>query len=344
MRVIGLWNPYHLAGQSAWTSALPPTISGFWDNEVSNYTLMGLPNLSSYSWAVNSVNGRYYLIFNNLTPNNTTCIFTVSRGLSVSAYTELRAKGATRVYHGLRVYVWGYKPGATLLCTSTAGYYPITASGEYFVEVVDRLDTNTRVIYVNGAVVAPVGALTDYVGVGNQVGSMWNTSGQRFGITDYYFVVNESTDPAGVDRIGKMSVKNLLPTSVDPNAKFTVVGGTDIVSVLGGGRAAVAPNAVNSYVETDSNESKLNLYFTKPNNGDRVIGAMARCAAIVPVTSSAATDVTTSAGVLTLQAVAGNVSTATPLLTPITLPNPVAGWSEDELGKIVVSLNSRRLP
>lgn len=342
IQVLCLWNPDHLSGQGSLTSAIAPAVTGLWSDTTTNYSLFALPGLTDYSWNVVTFNGRRWLRTNKTTATTNRAFITVAA--SVISYSGIKTKypNAKRVYQTIRIYVPSCKGGALLLCDSTgAGYYGVTANNEYFVEVVTNLENNTRTIYVNGVVTANTFPTGSYVGVGDFNGTMFNAAGQGHYITDYVFAISEDVSPP--TRLGKISVKTLKGVSTSGSDQFTAVGsGSSIGGILTNGRDATPPNAVTVYVNSDSNGGKLNLNWAPVANGDTVIGAMFRGSAIkLP---SADAEAYMSINGLEKVIATSNTNAASPLpaITPLTIPNPGTGWSEERLSLLTIQLYSKR--
>lgn len=339
MRIVGLWNPDHHKGQTTYTNTVAPSITAPYDYEGS---LAGLLTYTTAvaSWQYISVYGRNWLRFQSI--NNGTCMVVIAPPASTGAYDAFKTAGIKRAYHGIRIYVPSYKAGGTLLVNGAGTTaYAIPAIGEYFVEVVDNLETGTRTVYVNNTTVAVKN--TGWLAVGNYAGSMWGASTHNFMVADYYYGLSEDTDVPVKNRIGKMSVKTLPIATTTNDEKFTVVNATtSIAEVLNSARGQNWPASVVGHVDTDSNESKLNLLYTAPTLGDNVVGAMVRNCVIKPASSLAGASA--SSGGTTVNLAVGDAAAITPLsYFPLVIPKPANGWSEAELGNVVVSLNSRRL-
>lgn len=199
MRIIGLWNPEHHLGVTSNASNFLPNTTALNTNETTLATLLSASAIgTSWYWYTYNTLGRNWLrILCNISNTNTINYFTLCPALNASQYTELRAQGAKRVYYGLRVLAVNVKSGANLITVSGTGYYPISNGNVYYVEAVCNLENNTRTIYVNGvAVTIPV--VNDLVAVGNYQMSIFNTSGQSLGFTDYYFAASEPSDDAAL--------------------------------------------------------------------------------------------------------------------------------------------------
>lgn len=343
MRIIGLWNPDHLSKQTALISTIDPNITGFLVNESTNYNLFSAQSMISNWWAWNVVNfnNRSWINVQCSTSVSLTAHFVLAQPMSATAYPEFRATGAKRVYHGLRIYVVSCKSGATLLNINGVNTYTPANGTEYFVEVVDDLEANTRRIYVNGGSVSTVP--DGNVIVGSLNGSMLNISGHRYYLTDYYLAIAEATDVTPSVRLGKMSIKTLPPTGLLGGDKFTAVGsGSTIPALLGAGRAALAPSGIADYVTSDSNGGKATLSFTAPNTGSKVVGAAIRVLAMREPAAQANAWADTGGGPKQIGVPLTTTSSSLPTPTPMVVVNPTNGWSEAELGNVTAQIWSTR--
>lgn len=342
IQVLGLWNPDHLSGQSTLTSSFGFTFTGLYDGPTSNYGLFSSSGLSTYSWNVVSYLGRRWLRVNKTSASSTSAFMTVAP--SVTGYTDLKNKypNAKRVYQTIRVFVAAARAGGNLLCDGASGsYFGVASSNEYFVEVVTNLETNTRIIYVNGNNVTGAFPTTSWVGVGDRNGSMMSAANHGFYFTDYVFAFSDDATPP--TRLGKLSVKTLLGGSTTNDEKFTTVGsGSSIAGILASGRTAAAPSAVTQYINSDSNGSKMNLNWAPINNGDNVIGAMFRGSAIKLPNADAAAYMAVNGAERVIHIRTTDITTVVPDITPLVIPNPDGGWSEAKLSDVTIQMYSRR--
>lgn len=346
MRVIGLWNPSHMEAQTTLSSAVEPLVALFVTSDTSSQSIVWrtTPWSSWYSANVVTFRNRQWLQFNSLSSTVSSCTWSIGPDLSTNPYAELIAKGATKAYHGLRIYVNKCKTGAMLLsggATAATAYYSVTAGSEYYIEVVDDLLTGTRTVYVNGAVVT-VPSGNARVSVGDFSGSLCSVAGHSWYITDYYFAIAEAGDVDPPARLGKIAVKTLKPTGVVNDDKFTVVGSEtkSIIDVLTQSRRKTTAAQVTEYVKSDPLDSKMGLLYTAPNNGDEVLGA-------VLVTEAFIEDTANTRGRIDINGTTLNLNldflTGTLLYTrAVCIAKPFEEWSEAALGELDIKVYSSR--
>lgn len=342
MRMLGMWSPVHFAAQTALTTTLSPPVTGRWDNPITNYSLFSSPAMTMGYWSWNVVNtlGRYWLRVQSQVTTSYTTAINLGPVPDNSAYQALLAAGHTRAYHAVRIYVAACKTGATLLSVNSIASYAVTAGSEYFVEVVDNLETKTRTVYVNGSV-ASSNVTAGGVQVGNINGSLSSGSAHQFYMADYYYAVSDANDPSPPLRLGKMSIKVATPSGAANDSKFTPSVAKSIATILGSTRTGIGAINTTEYVTSDSNGSKMDLLFTAPNRGDKVVGAQLNVVAMRDPVAQALAKVAINGSVDNI----GLALSTNPNITapqPFTLPTPEAGWSEAELGNYSIKLYSER--
>lgn len=343
MRFIALWNADHLTAINTYTSMTGSVMMPF-GKEGSNSNILSPGTAMHYS-VTRTLNGLARRTL-NLRPastgaNDLNIFLTIP---SVAQLVSFQTAGVKKHFFAVRIYTGTIASGGKYIQfgTDPTGWFNAASNTEYFIEVVTDLVSNVRMLYINGGAydVVTLPGLNGQVHIGNYNTGLLTATSHNFDIVDAYVAVAETDEDAAVTRLGKFVVKTAVLDSVSNDAKFTPVpASSTIKDILNLKRDATGSQF--TYVSTDSNESKLGLHWSRPDDtGVGVAGAALRVTTTKVATNQAVTVANVEGGDILLST---NPDTLTYVSNiPVTLPTPSGGWSEDAIANLDIKVGSKR--
>lgn len=343
MRFIGLWNADHLIAINTYTAMTGAVIMPF-GKEGSNSNILQPSTAMHYS-VTRTLNGLARRTLNlrpaSTATNDLNIYLTIP---SVAQLAGFQAAGVKKHFFAVRIYTGTIASGGKYIQfgTDPTGWFNAVNNTEYFIEVVTDLVSNVRMLYINGGAydVVTLPGLNNQVHIGNYNTGLLTATSHNFDIVDAYVAVAETDEDAAVTRLGKFVVKTAVLDSVSNDAKFTPVpASSTIKDILNLKRDAAGSQY--TYVSTDSNESKLGLHWSRPDDtGVGIAGAALRVASTKVATNQAIT--VANVGGSEFSVITSSDSLTYALSAPVTLPTPSGGWSEDAIANLDVKIGSKR--